>query len=78
MHFGVDGISLFFVLLTTLLVPICLAGSISNRMQKPNLFAANFLLMESLILVAFTVLDMTAFYAAFEGILIPMFLLIGI
>ena len=78
MRLGIDGISLYLILLTTLLVPICLSSSLSYLSGRSNLFVAVFLLMESLLIAAFSVLDLIAFYAFFEGILIPMFLLIGI
>ena len=78
MRLGIDGISLYLILLTTLLVPICLSSSLTYLSGSPNLFVGVFLLMEALLIAAFSVLDLIAFYAFFEGILIPMFLLIGI
>lgn len=77
---GVDGISLFFVLLTTFLVPLCLLGSweIPVNGKKVCEYFAAFLFMEGLILVVFTVLDLLLFYIFFESVLIPMFLIIGI
>ncbi len=77
LRLGLDGVSLFLVLLTTLLVPVCLAGTLPGLKKNPSFFAANFLFMESLLIAAFSALDLAAFYAFFEGILIPMFLLIG-
>lgn len=70
--------SLYLILLTTLLVPICLSSSLAQLSSSANLFVAVFLFMEALLISAFSVLDLIAFYAFFEGILIPMFLLIGI
>ena len=70
--------SLYLILLTTLLVPICLSSSLGLVSSSANLFVAVFLFMEALLIAAFSVLDLIAFYAFFEGILIPMFLLIGI
>lgn len=77
LRLGLDGVSLFLVLLTTLLTPVCLAGTLPGLKKNPALFAANFLFMEALLIAAFSALDLIAFYAFFEGILIPMFLLIG-
>lgn len=74
---GVDGLSLFFVLLTTLLVPLCLLGSWSMQRHLQAYLIA-FLVMESLLLVVFTVLDLMLFYVFFEAILIPMILIVGI
>lgn len=80
LSFGVDGISLFFILLTTFLVPLCLVFSwnISEtfKLSPKNYFAA-FLLMESFILVVFTTLDLFVFYVFFEAVLIPMFIIMG-
>lgn len=75
---GVDGLSLFFILLTTLLTPICIATNAIALEKKLNLFTALFLFMEGLLLVSFSALDMFTFYVFFESVLIPMFLLIGI
>ena len=76
LHFGIDGISLFFVLLTTLLTPICLSTSTVNK-QAP-FFSAVFLFMEALLVAAFCAVDLVTFYVFFEGVLIPMFILIGV
>lgn len=78
LRFGIDGISLFLICLTTLLVPICLSSSLIYLPSNHSLFVCIFLLLEALLIAAFSVLDFIAFYAFFEGILIPMFLLIGI
>ena len=76
LHFGIDGISLFFVLLTTILTPVCISTSTVNK-QAP-LFSAVFLFMEALLIAAFCAVDMITFYVFFEGVLIPMFILIGV
>lgn len=75
---GVDGISLFYILLTTLLFPICLLASWHSvtRQVKEYLFA--FLLMETLLVMVFSVLDLLLFYILFETILLPMFFVIGL
>lgn len=77
-HLGVDGISLFFIMLTTFLMPICiLAGwkSIKTRVRE---YMIAFLMLESLTIGVFCALDFVLFYLFFEAVLIPMFLIIGI
>lgn len=79
---GIDGISLFFIVLTTFLVPLCILGSWQISMNKfiynYNLYFSFFLLIEGFILVVFTSLDLLLFYTFFEAVLIPMFIVIGI
>jgi NADH-quinone oxidoreductase subunit M len=74
---GVDGISILFVLLTTFIMPICIAASGAIEKRVPEYMAA-FLIMETLILGVFCALDLLVFYLFFEGSLIPMFLIIGV
>jgi len=77
-HLGIDGISVFFIILTTLLMPICiLTGWEAIKKQVP-LYLASFLLMESLLIGVFAALDFVLFYVFFEAVLIPMYLIIGI
>lgn len=78
MQIGLDGLSLFFFLLTTLLVPVCLSTSFSTLGQHHALFCSVFLFMETLLLAAFSALDLVTFYVFFEGVLIPMFVLVGV
>ena len=73
---GVDGISLFFVLLTTFLIPICLLASWDSIKVNIKEYNCAFLFMGSLLICVFTVLDVLFFYIFFEAILIPMFLVI--
>lgn len=75
---GIDGISLFFVLLTTLLTPICLLVGWSSVTHMHREYCIAFLCMESLVLLVFCTLDLLLFYVFFESVLIPMFLVIGI
>jgi proton-translocating NADH-quinone oxidoreductase chain M len=75
---GVDGISLFFVLLTTFLIPLCLLASWDSIKSSVKEYNIAFLFMGSLLICVFTVLDVLFFYIFFESILIPMFLVIGI
>jgi NADH:ubiquinone oxidoreductase subunit 4 (subunit M) len=77
-NIGIDGISLFFVILTTFLIPICiLTGWDSIKIYVKEYIIA-FLITETLLITVFTVLDLLLFYIFFESILIPMFLIIGI
>jgi NADH-quinone oxidoreductase subunit M len=77
-HMGVDGISLPFVILTTALMPLCIAASwraIQNRVKE---YMIAFLVLETLMIGTFAALDLMVFYLFFEGGLIPMFLIIGV
>lgn len=75
---GVDSLSLFFILLTTFTMPVCLAvGWQSIRKNIREYFVA-FLLLEFFLLLVWVVKDLFLFYVFFESVLIPMFLVIGI
>ena len=74
---GIDGISLFFILLTTFLIPVCiLVGWMGEYAVKEYCIA--FLLLETLTIAVFSVLDLLLFYVFFESVLIPMFIIIGV
>ena len=75
---GVDGISLFFVILTTLLVPLCLLASWNSVKIYVKEYMIAFLVMESLLVIVFCILDLLLFYVFFESVLIPMFLIVGV
>lgn len=75
---GVDGISLFFLLLTTLLIPICIFISWSSIIHKVEEYLIAFLFLEFILIGTFCILDLLLFYIFFESALIPMFLIIGI
>jgi NADH-quinone oxidoreductase subunit M len=76
-HLGIDGISIFLVLLTTLLFPVCfLASDGVNKRVKEYVIAL--LLTEWAILGVFLALDLVLFYVFWEAVLIPMYLLIGV
>ena len=77
-HLGVDGISIFFLILTTFLIPICILASWEAIATRVREFMIAFLVMETLIVGVFCSLDFVMFYIFFEGQLIPMFLIIGI
>ena len=73
---GLDGISLFFILLTTFLIPVCLL--VSNVESQVKEYHIAFLILESLMLALFSVLDLFLFYIFFESVLIPIFVIIGV
>ena len=75
---GVDGIGLLFVLLTTLIFPICILSSWKNIGQNLKEYMILLLIMESLLIIVFSILDLLLFYVFFESILIPMFLIVGV
>lgn len=75
---GVDGISLPFVLLTTLLMPMCILASWESIHVRVKEYMICFLVLETLMIGTFSSLDLLQFYIFFEGGLIPMFLIIGI
>jgi len=77
-HLGIDGVSLFFVLLTTFLTPLCILASWESVQIRVREYMMAFLLMETLLVGMFCALDLLLFYVFFEGVLIPMFLIIGI
>jgi NADH-quinone oxidoreductase subunit M len=77
-QFGIDGISIMFVLLTTLLLPICILASWNSISYMRKEFFISLLSIEILLIGVFTVLDLLGFYILFEGVLIPMFLIIGV
>ena len=77
-HMGVDGISMFFVLLSTLLTPICIGASWNAIQDKVKEYMVAFLVLETMMVGMFCALDFVAFYIFFEAVLIPMFLIIGV
>src|ERR687890_873880 len=76
-HVGVDGISLWLVILTTLLVPISVLSSWTSVEKRPLAYFAFLLLLESAMIGVFVSLDLLLFYLFFEASLVPMFFLIG-
>ncbi|MGH8115319.1 MAG: proton-conducting transporter membrane subunit, partial [Rhodanobacteraceae bacterium] len=77
-HMGVDGISVLFVLLTTLLTPICILASWEAIQVRVREFMIAFLILETMLVGMFCALDFLMFYIFFEGVLIPMYLIIGV
>ena len=76
-HMGIDGISLFFVLLSTLLTVLCVVASWQSVHSQIREYMIAFLVLETLMVGMFCALDFILFYVFFEGVLIPMFLIIG-
>ena len=77
-HLGVDGISMPFILLSTFLTPLSILASWHSIKQRVREFMIAFLVLETMIVGMFASLDLMMFYLFFEGVLIPMFLIIGI
>jgi NADH-ubiquinone oxidoreductase chain 4 len=79
-NFGIDAISLYFVLLTTFITPIALLSNYSNLLGKEaeniKFFLISILLLESLQICAFVSLDLLLFYIFFESVLPVLFILI--
>nr|WP_016926597.1 NADH-quinone oxidoreductase subunit M [Rickettsia conorii] len=77
-HVGVDGISIFFVVLTSFLTLICIIGSLFTVKKYIKEYLVCFLLMESFCIGAFTSVNLLLFYLFFEAILVPMYIIIGV
>lgn len=77
-YLGVDGLSIYFVLLTTIITPIALLSNWTSISENTKSYVLIILLLETLLLAVFLVLDILLFYIFFESILPPLFLLIGI
>lgn len=75
---GVDGIGIWFVLAATLLTPLCILSMIGREHKRVKELMVIILVLESMMIGVFSSLDMVLFYLFFEGILIPMFLIIGV
>ena len=77
-YLGIDGISLYFVVLTTFLIPLCILFSWNSIQKRVREYMMVFLLLETLVLGSFCALDLVLFYIFFEGTLIPLFVIIGV
>lgn len=76
--FGIDGISLFFVLLSTFTIPLCLLTTYKNGLIYVKDFCLYLIILEIFLILSFSALDLIAFFIFFECVLIPMFFIIGI
>ncbi|HYW57539.1 MAG TPA: NADH-quinone oxidoreductase subunit M [Polaromonas sp.] len=77
-HLGVDGISLWFVLLTAFINVVVIIASWESITTRVNQYMASFMVLSGLMIGVFTALDGMLFYVFFEATLIPMYLIIGI
>ena len=77
-YLGLDGLSIYFVLLTTMITPIALLSNWKSIQDNIRSYVIIILLLESLLLAVFLVLDILLFYVFFESILPPLFILIGL
>jgi NADH-ubiquinone oxidoreductase chain 4 len=77
-YLGLDGLSIYFVLLTTIIMPIALLSNWTSITDNVRSFVIIMLLLETLLLAVFLVLDILLFYIFFESILPPLFILIGL
>jgi NADH-quinone oxidoreductase subunit M len=77
-HLGVDGLSLWLVILTTFIMPISVISTWHAVEKRPTAFYVFLLLLESAMIGVFVSLDLLVFYLFFEASLVPMFFLIGI
>jgi NADH-ubiquinone oxidoreductase chain 4 len=78
LNFGIDGISLYFVLLTTFVTPVALLSNYTNITNNLKLFLISFLILETLQICAFVSLDLLLFYIFFESVLPILFIVIVI
>nr|AKM22538.1 NADH dehydrogenase subunit 4 [Cordyceps militaris]AOR87410.1 NADH dehydrogenase subunit 4 [Cordyceps militaris]AOR87419.1 NADH dehydrogenase subunit 4 [Cordyceps militaris]AOR87429.1 NADH dehydrogenase subunit 4 [Cordyceps militaris]QCX41987.1 NADH dehydrogenase subunit 4 [Cordyceps militaris] len=77
-YLGIDGISIYFILLTTIIMPIALLSNWDSIKENVKSYLIIMLLLETLLLAVFMALDVMLFYIFFESILPPLFILIGI
>lgn len=78
LYLGLDGLSIYFVLLTTIITPVALLSNWNSINNNVRSYVVIILLLESLLLAVFLVLDILLFYIFFESILPPLFILIGL
>ena len=77
-HLGIDGISMPFILLATFLTPLSILASWKSITHRARDYMIAFLVLEVMMVGMFASLDMLMFYLFFEGVLIPMFIIIGV
>ena len=78
LYLGLDGLSIYFVLLTTIITPVALLSNWNSINNNVRSYVIIILLLESLLLAVFLALDILLFYIFFESILPPLFILIGL
>ena len=77
-YLGLDGLSVYFIILISLIIPISLLSNWSSISEKVKSYVMLILILETLLLIIFLALDIFLFYIFFESILPPLFILIGI
>jgi NADH-ubiquinone oxidoreductase chain 4 len=77
-YLGIDGISIYFILLTTIIMPVALLSNWTSISDNVKWYLILILILETLLLAVFLVLDIFLFYVFFESILPPLFVLIGL
>ncbi len=77
-YLGLDGLSIYFVLLTTIIIPISLLSNWNSISENIRSYVIIILLLETLLLAVFLALDVLLYYIFFESILPPLFILIGL
>src|SRR5688572_16293072 len=77
-HVGIDGFSLWIVLLTTLLTPLCILGAWTSIERRGGEFVAAMLVLEAGMLGCLVALDLILFFTFWELMLVPMYLIIGV
>ncbi len=77
-NLGVDGISVYFVVLSSFLTVICILSAWHSVEKRVKEFMIAFLVLETFMIGTFCALDALLFYVFFEGVLIPMFIIIGV
>nr|YP_010990212.1 NADH dehydrogenase subunit 4 [Pontederia crassipes]WOW96080.1 NADH dehydrogenase subunit 4 [Pontederia crassipes] len=78
LYMGLDGLSLFFVILTTFLIPICISVGWSGMRSYGKEYITAFLIREFLMIAVSCMLDPLLFYVLPESVPIPMFIIIGV
>jgi NADH-quinone oxidoreductase subunit M len=78
LHFGIDGLSLYFIVLTNTIMPICILASWESIKSRVKMYLICFLFLQSMIVGFFSSLNLLAFYIFFEAGLLPLFFIIGI
>jgi len=77
-HVGIDGISLFLVLLTTFIIPVTILGTWNSIEKNMKVFMILILVLETALIGTFVALDLILFFIFWEAVLIPMYFIIGI
>ena len=78
LHLGIDGLSMYFLLLIAIIIPISLLSNWTSITKNEKSYIVTILLLDILLSIVFMALDIILFYIFFESILIPLFILIGL